>query len=126
MDQNALVNDLVKRGAAFLEEFEKLHPIAVAFWLKNKGEKRWHLHVASEKLDDAARYDAYADVIRIANELSFGPSFVRLRKIDEKIVQWALAYQHRHPSLAAVFDVPSFYGVEVEGMYLYPPMKAAA
>ena len=38
----------------------------------------------------------------------------------------ALDWQRRHPNLAMVADVPSYYGIEVERMYLYPPVKAAA
>ena len=129
MDQNALVNELVKAGSRFLEEFGKNYPIAVAFWMKEKDERRWHLHIASEKVGDAGTRDAYGAVIRVAEQMrdiSFDPFYVRLRTMDEKIVQFALDFQRRHPGLAAVFDVPSYYGVEVEGMYLYPPLKVAA
>lgn len=129
MDQNALVNELVTLGARFLEEFGKRYPLAVAFWMKENDERRWHLHIASEKMGDVDVRQAYGEVIRIAGQMkdvSFDPFYVRLRTMDEKIVQFALDFQRRHPGLPAVFDVPSYYGIEVEGMYLYPPLKTAA
>jgi hypothetical protein len=129
MDQNALVNELVKLGARFLEEFGKAYPIAVAFWMKDKEESRWHLHIASEKINDADDGKANGVVIRVARQLqnpSFDPFLIRLCYMDEKIVKFALDFQRENPGMPAVFDVPGYYGVEVEGMYIYPPVQAAA
>lgn len=129
MDQNALVNELVLHGRRFLEEFGRAYPIAIAFWMKDKDESRWHLHIASESFKSADKGNAYGEVIRSARHLEgvpFDATYVRLERMDEKIVRWAIDYQLRHPGLSAVFDVPGFYGAEIEGMYLYPPLKTAA
>ena len=58
MDQIPLVNELIENGARFLEEFGKTYPVTVAFWLKDRDESRWHLHIASEKISDADRRKA--------------------------------------------------------------------
>jgi hypothetical protein len=130
MDQNPLVSELIEVGARFLKEFDKSYPVAVAFWLKSEDESRWHLHIASEKNRDGNARDAYGAVLRIAaqmKDVSFDPFYVRLCGMDESIVQFALDYRRRYPGrMAAVSNVPSFFGVEVEGMYLYPPAKTVA
>ena len=130
MDQTSLVNDLIEAGERFLEEFEKSYPVAVAFWLKNRDDRGWYLHVASPKLIDGRTRDAYGEVLRVIGQLkevNFDPFNVKLRKMDDPIVRFALDFQRPFPERGAmIFDVPSYYGVEVEGMYLYPPLKAAA
>lgn len=129
MGQNPLVNELIEAGARFLEEFEKRYPVAVAFWLKGRDESSWNLHIASEKISDAKIREAYGEVHRIPAQLKdvyFDPFDVILRQMDDPIVQYALDSQRRFPArLATVFNVPTFEGVEVEGMYLYPPGHTA-
>ena len=129
MDQSPLVNELIENGSRFLKEFDRNYPVAVAFWLKGSDESRWHLHIASQKISDTERRAAYGDVLRIAKEMSdvsFDPFLVRLRTMDDRIVQFAIDFQRRHPGLANVVDVPSFHLVEVDGMYIYPPLKAVS
>lgn len=130
MDQEPLVKELIEAGARFLGEFGIRYPVAVAFWLKTPDESRWHLHIASEKIGNGPVGDAYGEVVRVTRDMKdidFDPSYVRLRKMDDRIIQFALDYQRRHPAhFPAVYDVPSFHGVEVEAMYLYPPLQAAA
>ena len=53
MDQVPLVNKFIDAGRHFLADFDKTFPIAVAFWLKNRDEGSWNLHIASEKIGDA-------------------------------------------------------------------------
>jgi hypothetical protein len=127
MDQNLLVNELVKMGSRFLEEFDKRYPIAVAFWMKEKDDIEWRLHIASDKIGDAKR-EVYGEVRRVAEtmkDIGFDSSYVRLETMDERIIQWALDRQRRNPGPRVIFDVPGFYGEEVEGMYLYPTVKTA-
>lgn len=131
MDQSPLVEQgQVEAGQKFIEEFDKVFPVAVAFWLKDKEESSWKFHVASKKIGDAERPKAFEEIVRIARDLRspwLGIMNIRLRKPDDRIVQFALNFQDRYPAhKATIFDVPSFEGVEVEGMYLYPPIQAAA
>jgi hypothetical protein len=129
MDHTPLVDDLVETGARFLQEFGKKYPIAVAFWLKDKDERRWYLHVASEKIRDGAVRDAYGDVLAVTAQMKddyFDPFNIKLRKMDDPIVRFALDFQKRYPGkIMTVFNVPTFEGVEVEGMRLYPVSVSA-
>ena len=130
MDQTPLVNDMIDAGAQFLKEFEKRYPIAAAFWMKDRDESRWNLHVASQGICETDRGNAYSEVIRIAKDMKdyyFDPLNVKLRRMDAPIVKFVMDFQSRHPGrIATVFNVPTFEGVEVEGMYLYPPVRTAA
>jgi hypothetical protein len=125
-----LVNELIETGARFLEEFNKCYPVAVAFWLKSADENRWHLHIASDKIKEGKTQDTYLEVLRITGQMKalyFDPFYVTLRLMDDPIVRFALDFQHRFPGrMATVFNVPTFEGVEVDGMYLYPPLQSVA
>lgn len=125
MDKNSLVAELIEAGARFLDEFEKSYPIAIAFWLKDRDESRWYLHVASDQVPDTKKKEAYGAVLRIASQLrdpNFDAFHVKLRKVSDPIVKFAIDFQRRHPGrIATQFNVPTFEGVDVEGMYLYPP-----
>ena len=130
MDQIPLVNELIDAGKRFVEEFDKTFPIAVAFWLKDRDESRWSLHIASAKIGDADRQKAFAEIVRIGalmKDTYLDATDVKLRTMDERMVQFALDFRRRYPApIATVYNVPSFDGVEVEGMYLYPPLRTAA
>ena len=129
MDQIPLVTELVDAGKRFVEEFDKTFPIAVAFWLKDRDESSWNLHIASRQINDADRQKAFGEIVRVTTQMKdpyVGLMDIRLQKMDDRIVQFALDIQRRRPGLTMVFDVPSYYGVEVEGMYLYPPLQTAA
>ena len=130
MDQTPLVNDLIESGMLFLAEFAKSYPVGAAFWLKANDDRKWRLHIASPTLQDGRKRDAYGEVIRITDQMKdvfFDPFNVILRKMDDDIVKFALSYKRIFPTRGAtIYDVPSYYGEEVEGMYLYPPIKAAA
>lgn len=130
MDQIPLVDELIVAGKRFVQEFDKSFPIAVAFWLKDRDESKWSLHVASQKIDDGNRHQAFGEIVRITGQMTdthLGLMDVKLREMDDRIVQFALDFRCRHPApLATVFNVPTFEGVEVDGMYLYPPLRTAA
>ncbi|MBI1831745.1 MAG: hypothetical protein HYR84_09880 [Planctomycetes bacterium] len=123
-----MVTELVDAGRRFLEEFDKTFPIAAAFWLKDRDESGWSLHIASDKISDADRQNAFAEMVRITTAMKYpylGPTDIKLRRVSDRIVQFALDFRRRYPApLATVFNVPTFEGVEVEGMYLYPPRTA--
>lgn len=125
MDQIPL--ELIEVGRRFLDEFDQTFPIAVAFWLKDRNESEWNLHIASEKISDADRQKAFAEIVRITGQMRDTPldlMDIKLRKMEDRIVQFALDFRRRYPaSLATVFNVPTFEGVDVDGMYLYPPFK---
>jgi hypothetical protein len=130
MDQITLVGELVEAGSRFLDEFGKHYPIAIAFWLKARDERGWNLHIASEEIGDAKIREAYGEVLRSAAQVKdvfFDPFDVVLRKMDDPIVQFALDSQRGFPARRAMLsNVPSFGGIEIEAIYLYPPLKTAA
>jgi hypothetical protein len=130
MDQSPVVREFIDRGARILAEFDPLYPITVAYWLKNADESSWHLYIASPKLQDSNIGAAYGEVHRIVNQMTdtpFDPMYIKLRKTDDPMVQYVFEFQRRYPGRFVIAsDVPTFYGVEVDGVYLYPPAKSAA
>jgi hypothetical protein len=128
MDQGPLVAERIAAGEQFLREFDKVYPVAVAFWLK-KPAGRWHLYVASPKIIDTMM-PALGEVRRIVQEMK-NPHFdsvqVRLHKMTDWPVERALQLQHGHDApIGHVFPVESFGTLEVEAAYIYPPLKTAA
>jgi hypothetical protein len=133
MDQNSLVDvpkDLVDAGCRFLGEFAKSYPIAIAFWRKDRHEHDWSLHVASPKITVENMRDAYGEVHRLAQgmkDVHFDPFLLRLERMDDPYVQFAMEYTRPLPAqIATVFHVPTFRGLDVEGMHIYPPIKTPA
>jgi hypothetical protein len=130
MAQNPLVNEIIVEGARFLERFDKSYPVAAAFWLKDREVSRWYLYVLSPKIHDEDIRDAYGEVLRITKEMTepyFDPFQIKLLKMDNKIVEFAREMQRRYPGrIVADSYVPTFVGVDVEGLYFYPQGVKAA
>jgi hypothetical protein len=130
MDQNPLVKELIDAGERFLERFEKPYPVAAAFWLKNRAKSRWYLYVLSAHIRDENIRDAYSEVLRITKEMTdhyFDPFQIKLLKMDNTIVEFAQDMQRRYPGrVVADGYVPTFVGVDVEGLYFYPHGVKAA
>src|ERR1017187_1902140 len=100
MDQIPLVTELVDAGKRFVEEFDKTFPIAVAFWLKDRDESSWNLHIASRQINDADRQKAFGEIVRVTTQMKdpyVGLMDIRLQKMDDRIVQFALDIQRRRP-----------------------------
>lgn len=130
MDQNSLVSQLVETGARFLDRLDETYPVAAAFWLKDRNESKWYLHIFSPKISDGGLREAYGEVLRITREMkgdSFDPFNVKLWKMDNAIVQFANDMQRRFPGRTITdYYVPNFVGVDVEGIYFYPHSIKAA
>ena len=130
MDQVPLVAEAVDAGRRFLLEFDRVFPVDVAFWMKDRDESTWQLHFASASIGDQDRQRAFSEIVRILREMNtpwLGPLGIKLRKADERVVQFARDIRQRYPaSLTSIFNVPAFDGVDTEGMYVYPPLKSIA
>ena len=119
MDQSPLVNQLIESGSQFLSEFEKIDPIAVAYWLKNK-ESSWRLYVASPKFSEGFG-TGFSDVNQVVAKMKgvyFDSSYVRLERTDDPMPRFMLDFQRKYPGrMVPVDDVPTFFGVEVDGVF---------
>jgi hypothetical protein len=121
MDHGPLVKEQIDGGSRFLREFDKYAPVVLAFWLKESGNGRWVLYVASDGIDDA-NYDlAYSEIIRIAGEIkepSFDPFRVRLLRMNDPMVKSALAEcKGRPPKIPFTLRAVTFGGISADEVY---------
>lgn len=125
MDQELLVEQQIEAGAKFLAEFDKYAPVKIAFWSQKDADALWYLHVASEKIDDTNRRDAYGEVSRIVRAIQ-DPHLDRFRVkligADDPVARAVFDRQSRFPA----YRLPTHYrGFElahlgIKEAYIYP------
>src|SRR5205823_6786239 len=100
-------------------------PVKAAFWLKETDRGRWHLYVASDKMNGSEKGDSYGEVLRVVAEMNdpnFSPFRVKLIGSSSPLAQAALDFSRRYPGkVLSRFDGGQFGGVSVDGLYIYPP-----
>jgi len=124
MDQKSLVTEQIEAGRQFLSEFEKVVPVAVAFWMKTDNRVTWKLYVASEEFTEQNRHTFYENVGGISHALKspyLGLFRVKLIRVDHPvardILREAKRYAGRTPTQYEGSPLP---GVTIEGIYVYP------
>jgi hypothetical protein len=130
MDQGSLVIEQIDAGSKFLSAFRQYAPVQSAFWVKDAEDGSWSLYVASDQITDENFDVGYGEVLRIAGELHdpwFDPFQVKLIGTDHSMAKAALALLQRYPGRVATrFNGPTFGGVGVEGVYIYPQPVAVS
>lgn len=129
MDQELLVEQQIDAGAKFLSEFGKIAPVMIAYWSQDSEDGPWYLHVASEKIDDTSRYDAYGEVNRIARELQdpyLDPFRVKLIGADKPAARALFEYRSRFPAYTLPIRYRGFElgHVGIREAYVYPSQLA--
>ncbi|CAN5915873.1 hypothetical protein BH23PLA1_BH23PLA1_23770 [soil metagenome] len=128
MDQEFLVTEQIDAGAQFLEEFGKKFPVRAAFWMRPTEEGQWYLHVVSDQINQQNIDAAYREVSRLDEQmrnLYFDRFRVKLIAADDPSAQAALDIHRRYPGRVPTrFCGPSFGGIRVEGVYIYPSSVA--
>ena len=124
MDQELLVEEL-DAGVKFLSEFDKYAPVKIAFWSQKDTDAPWYLYVASEKIADVNRPDAYGEVSRIVRMLQdphLDQFRVKLIGADDPMAREVFDRQSRFPA----YRLPTHYkGFElahlgIKEAYIYP------
>ncbi len=124
MDQEPLVKERIEGGVKFLAEFEKRFPLLAAYWCKRDEESRWALHIASDRINDTNRDDAYGEIVRAAGAIQ-DPNFnlfqVTLIKADDPLVRAVAELRRRYPGrIPAHYHGWHFSGAYAEEIYIYP------
>ena len=124
MDQGPLVIEETEAGAELVRRLDKSIPIKAAFWVKDSEEGQWYLYIASDQINDKNLDLAYAEVLRLAWEMSspyLDPFQVKLIPISDPLAQAALDFHSRYPgTMATRFGGGNFGGMGVDGVYIYP------
>ena len=129
MDQDSLVENRIEAGKRFLDEFNKEYPLKTAFWLKESDDGAWYLYVASERIDESNRRDAYMGVSRAAKRVQnvyFDRFWVKVVEKDHPLVNAVLEIQERYPNPLGIHYRGFRLGkASIEGAYFYPLPIAA-
>jgi hypothetical protein len=131
MDQTPLVDEPIADGKRFLNRLaEAGFPVLVTAWVRETERWRWHLYLVSpvvEGEDIRAAYRRTNTLIRqMAQPFSVGPFDIMAVGPHEPMGEGLLDLQRRHPGQSWFpFGSTQFGPVEVEAVYLYPPVVDA-
>jgi hypothetical protein len=130
MDRGPLVKEEIDAAAELIREFDKYAPVKVAFWLRASDEPYRYLYLVSDRIGDADVRDAYAEVVRIGNQIT-SPDFnlfrTKIVTADDPLAKAAAGIQARYPhQLGRRFGSTPFGDVFADDVYIYPtPLPAA-
>ncbi|HEX4592246.1 MAG TPA: hypothetical protein VH120_20090 [Gemmataceae bacterium] len=122
MDTTSLVNDQVEAGARFLSRFDKIVPVAVAYWLKENDVSRPYLYIASEQFNDgSANYREVGRIAREMNDPDFDSFRVKLVPTNNYFNQELIELRRRIPSDRPLRYTDTYFGGRgIEWIYVYP------
>jgi hypothetical protein len=124
MDPEALVAEQVAAGAEFVNRFNDTVPLKAAFWLKPAETGRWHLYLASERMNDAELRPWYGEVLRLAQDMqnpNLDPFQVKLIGTNDPVARAVMDVYRRYPGKMPIRYNGSFLGdMSIEGAYIYP------
>jgi hypothetical protein len=131
MDQIPLVEEQIADGRRFLARLGEVgFPVTAAAWVRETERWRPHLYVVTP-LEDEGSGDAYVQLFALMRQMpqpfSLDPLFdVMALGRHEPLAEALLDLQRRHPGRSSFhFGGTQFGGVEVEDVYLYPPVAVA-
>jgi hypothetical protein len=142
MGQDTLVSDELENGRKLVERLiEGGLDVRLAFWVKESDAGQWFLYLVSPVVDEkgpAAAYRALVPLMEQMPELGIDPSSVKLVGMNDSAAAkaWEVIRPRIPHSPFAVhgakpypgmtrFGGETFAGMNVEGVYIYPPFQAA-
>jgi hypothetical protein len=131
MDQTPLVDEQIADGKRFLDRLgEAGFPVTAAGWVHETQRWRPHLCLVSPVVEDQGIGNAYRRVHTLVREMpqpcSIGPFDLMVFGPDEPLAEALVDLQRRHPGRSSFhFGGSHLGGVEVESVYLYPPVAVA-
>ena len=105
MDQGPLVIEEIDAGAELVREFDQYEPVKVAFWLKASEAEQRYLYLASDGIDDTNLNLAYAEVLRLLNQIRspyLGPFRVKVIGGHDPMTLAAIDIHKRFPGTKAI------------------------
>jgi hypothetical protein len=131
MDQTTLVDEQIADGKRFLDWLgEAGFPVIAAGWVRESERWRWYLDIVSPVVEEQGIRNAYHRLNTLVREMpqpcSIGPLDLMVFGPDEPLAEALLDLQHRHPG-RSYFHLggSNLRGVEIEAVYLYPPVEVA-
>ena len=128
MDQAPLVIDELEAGVEFIRRLNAYQRVAAACWLRPDEDSDRYLHVAIDGLTDDKMDAAYADVGRVADEMTdhYIDRFrVKVNSTNDRIAKAVLdIYRRYRAPIPTRFKSSDFGGTAVDEVYVYPPLRA--
>ena len=128
MDQAPLVIDEIEAGAEFIRRLNGYQRVAAACWLRPDEDAERYLHVALDGLTDDKIDNAYAEVLRVADEMKdhyIDPFRVKVISTDDRIAKAVLdIYRRYRAPIPTRVKGSVFGGMAVDEVYIYPPLPA--
>jgi hypothetical protein len=124
------VTDEIEAGREFLHCLNNYRPVRAACWLRRADGGGRDLYVALDGLTVGNTREAYVEVLHIVRELKdryFDPSWVSLIRLDEPLARSLLEFYRQYPGPTPTRPRrPMLGGIEVDEVYIYPPIAARA
>ena len=131
MDPNAMVNDELANGRKLIETLISGGlDVRLAFWVKRTDADDWRLYLSTPLVDDQGPAVAHRTIfnqIRRMPEYGIDPESVGLVGMNDSATTKAMeAVPARNPYPRITrYSGSSFNGMDVDGVYIYPPFQAA-
>jgi hypothetical protein len=124
MDPNSLVNEQIEAGARFLSRFDKVVPVAVAYWLKENDVSRPYMYIASDSYNETGGSVGYSEAGRLAREMN-DPDFdifrMKLIPTTGRLTQELINLRRRTPADRPLRYTDTYIGGRgIEWIYVYP------
>jgi hypothetical protein len=131
MDQTTLVDEQIADGKRLLARLREAgFPVTAAAWIRESERWRWHLYIVSPVVEDQGIGTAYLRIHALVRQMpqpfSVGPFDVMAVGPHEPKAKAILDLHRRHPGRSFLqFGGSQFGGVEVEAVYIYPPVAVS-
>ena len=131
MDQTPLVDEQIADGKRLLDRLREAgFPVTAAGWVRETERWRWHLYIVSPVVDEQGIGDAYLRIQMVVRQMpqpfSLGPFDIMAVEPHQPLAEAILDLQRRHPGRSWFHFGGSHIGVvEIEAVYLYPPVAVA-
>jgi hypothetical protein len=131
MDQTPLVDEQIADGKRLLDRLaEAGFPVTVAAWVRETERWRWYLNIVSPVDEDQGIGSTYRRIHALLRQM---PQPFPLSTLDIMAVgphkplgEALIDLQRRHPGRSYFhFGGSHLGGVEIEAVYLYPPVAVA-
>ena len=130
MDYGPLVSEEIAAGEQLLQEFDRLFPVKIAFWLREAEEPLRFLYIASDGIDPQTRGRGYDEIARIIEAVTL-PVLdwhrIHLVEGDDSLIVAVAKFARNYPNRPVGLEgIPLIYGVSAGDGYVYPTYRPAA
>lgn len=129
MDQELLVDEQIKAGLDFVQDFSEYVSVAVAVWVKPTESAGWYLYLASDELNDSNIRAGYGEVLRrLGKKRSqwLNPFQIKLVNSSDPVARDAMKFRDCYPDpIATRYRRLSIGDLSIDGAFIYSSLCTA-